>query len=372
MTATARVRHRTCVLMPPELPGDGSGRRTGGGEPLRRKGQPGHDDPALAQRIGHTLSPTRLPLPALTGVAATSSDADPGGLVAVRPERSSARVQRTGTDRHDHSGRSAGSASRRRASRRSARPHTSFGASRGSVRAVVARGALAATHLHPVRRVVAGAPEPRRVHERLRELQRMAVRGLPVRVQPPLTCATAPATPGSGCPTPPAAPGSACCCRPGAGAGTAPTGASPASARATPRRGAGRGPRTALNPRQWRSSISASQCRRSSGRIGRTSTSRTTASHLSHPANMRPAVHQPPPKSQCLSSQSSNCRLPASVKWSCSLLSDARQICEMRCQPATRCWRGAPRSRRSGFRGWRSAVRGWRWRRRRSSACRRA
>ena len=117
MTATARVRHRTCVLMPPELPGDGSGRRTGGGEPLRRKGQPGHDDPALAQRIGHTLSPTRLPLPALTGVAATSSDADPGGLVAVRPERSSARVQRTGTDRHDHSGRSAGSASRRRASR---------------------------------------------------------------------------------------------------------------------------------------------------------------------------------------------------------------------------------------------------------------
>ena len=32
----------------------------------------------LERRIGHTLSPTRLPLPALTGVAATSSDADPG------------------------------------------------------------------------------------------------------------------------------------------------------------------------------------------------------------------------------------------------------------------------------------------------------
>ena len=47
----------------------------------------------------------------------------------------------------------------------------------------------------------------------------------------------------------------------------------------------------------------------------------------------------------------------------------ARQICEMR---ANGRMRGAPRSRRSGCRGWRIAVRGWRWRRRRSSACRRA
>ncbi len=33
---------------------------------------------SLERCIGHTLSPTRLPLPALTGVAATSPDADPG------------------------------------------------------------------------------------------------------------------------------------------------------------------------------------------------------------------------------------------------------------------------------------------------------
>ncbi len=33
---------------------------------------------SLERCIGHTLSPTRLPLPVLTGVVATSSDADPG------------------------------------------------------------------------------------------------------------------------------------------------------------------------------------------------------------------------------------------------------------------------------------------------------
>ena len=48
---------------------------------------------------------------------------------------------------------------------------------------------------------------------------------------------------------------------------------------------------------------------------------------------------------------------------------DARQICEM--QFILRL-RGVPRSRRSGCRGRRIARRGWRWRRRRSSACRRA
>ena len=52
------------------------------------------------------------------------------------------------------------------------------------VRPVVAGEALGAPHPHPVRRVVARAPEPRRVHERLRELQRMAVQRRPVRTQP--------------------------------------------------------------------------------------------------------------------------------------------------------------------------------------------
>ena len=46
-----------------------------------------------------------------------------------------------------------------------------------------------------------------------------------------------------------------------------------------------------------------------------------------------------------------------------------RQICEMKFMLRLR---GAPRSRRSGCRGRRSAGRGWRWRRRWSSACRRA
>ncbi len=32
---------------------------------------------SLERRIGHTLSPARLPLPALTGIPATASDADP-------------------------------------------------------------------------------------------------------------------------------------------------------------------------------------------------------------------------------------------------------------------------------------------------------
>ena len=60
------------------------------------------------------------------------------------------------------------------------------------VAAVVPREALRAAHPHPVRRVVAPAPEPRRVHERLRELQRMAVQRLPVRAQPAQAAAQRP------------------------------------------------------------------------------------------------------------------------------------------------------------------------------------
>ena len=50
-------------------------------------------------------------------------------------------------------------------------------------------------------------------------------------------------------------------------------------------------------------------------RTGRTSTSRTTTSALSNPADMRPPVHQPTPKSQTLPADRPNHRLPASVKW---------------------------------------------------------
>ena len=52
------------------------------------------------------------------------------------------------------------------------------------VRPVVAREALRPAHPRPVRRGVARAPEPRRVHERLRQLHRMAVRRRPVPAQP--------------------------------------------------------------------------------------------------------------------------------------------------------------------------------------------
>ena len=66
--------------------------------------------------------------------------------------------------------------------RRAACPRpAAYGRTCGSVRPVVAGEALGAPHPHPVRRVVADAPEPRRVHERLGELQRMAVQRLPVR-----------------------------------------------------------------------------------------------------------------------------------------------------------------------------------------------
>ena len=60
------------------------------------------------------------------------------------------------------------------------------------VAAVVPREALRAAHPHPVRRVVARPPESRRVHERLRELQRMAVQRRPVRAQPAQAAAQRP------------------------------------------------------------------------------------------------------------------------------------------------------------------------------------
>ena len=53
------------------------------------------------------------------------------------------------------------------------------------VRAVVPREAPRAPQPRPVRGVVAAAPIPQRVHERLRQLQRVAVRRPPVRAQPP-------------------------------------------------------------------------------------------------------------------------------------------------------------------------------------------
>ncbi len=52
------------------------------------------------------------------------------------------------------------------------------------VRAVVPREPLRAAHPPPVRGRVADAAEPRRIHERLRELQRAPVRRAPVRAQP--------------------------------------------------------------------------------------------------------------------------------------------------------------------------------------------
>ncbi len=72
---------------------------------------------------------------------------------------------------------------------RAQRPHVHLLARTMSVRVlpVVPREALRPSHRRPVRRQVARALEPRRVHERLRQLQRMSVRLPPVRAQTPQT-----------------------------------------------------------------------------------------------------------------------------------------------------------------------------------------
>ena len=103
----------------------------------------------------------------------------------------------------------------------------------GSVYApLLTREAPRAAQPRPVRRLRSTVPhEPLGVHERLREFQRVAVpRRLPVRAQPPHASRdNDPRRQVRDPLMPPAAPESACCSRSGASAGTAPTGASPAS-----------------------------------------------------------------------------------------------------------------------------------------------
>ncbi len=123
------------------------------------------------------------------------------------------------------------------------------------------------------------------------------------------------ATPDSQSPTPPAASGTACDCRSGAAAGTAPRGArqwlrQTATCR-SPR------PANCWNPGEWCRSISASQCRRSSARTGRTSPSRTCTADGSKSSVMACTIDHRSKKSQSDHTQSTIQSLPASVKWPC-------------------------------------------------------
>ena len=113
--------------------------------------------------------------------------------------------------------------------------------------------------------IVAPAPEPRRVHERLREQPADGRAAPPSPRSAGAGCGPASATPGSPRPPPPAGPGTACCWRSGADDANCtdraqrarralerpPTATRPArsaSVRATPRRERARGPRTAGSP----------------------------------------------------------------------------------------------------------------------------